>query len=121
MCRGRTDPDKRIGQDGFMVRRPRWSDSDQFLQTTDEAFELIDDGLDRRGFAEVHASTFQERHRVIAAARREKLEIPVPRAVAIGRRAFGYLSRELRRRRKTGGVLIDVIRRVIEMRDARPG
>ena len=58
---------------------------------------------------------------MVVAAALEQRQVALGRRLARLRRAGGHRVVELRRRGEAGGVLVDVVRRVEEVRDARPG
>ena len=73
------------------------------------------------GIGEVDAGALQQRHRVVAAARREQVEIARDGLLARRRVGITQADQQAGARRVTRRVLIDVVRRAEEVRDARPG
>src|SRR5205085_3902264 len=57
---------------------------------------------------------------MVAAARLQQRQVTVHRGLAFTGRRARYLLHDLRARRETRGVLIHVVRRAEEVRDARP-
>ncbi len=58
---------------------------------------------------------------MVAAAGLEQREVAIDRGGAIALRAGGQLFHQLGARREAGGVLIHIVRRAVEVRNARPG
>ena len=86
-----------------------------------QAVELCRHSSHGLGLAEIDAGALEQRHRVIRAARLQQLQIAIDRRPARRRIAAADLLHQLRRRRKARRVLIDVVRRLEEVRNARPG
>ena len=79
-----------LASSGLMIRRcgtAALQRIERFLELGDQRVELIDDGADRFGLAQVDAGALQQRHRMIAAAGLEQRQIAVD-----GRRALGVGS-----------------------------
>ncbi len=83
--------------------------------------EARDERADRGGLRQVDAGLLQQRHRVIAAAGPQQVEIAADAVVAARGIGAAHRFHQRRRRRHAGRVLVDVVRRLEEVRDARPG
>ena len=91
------------------------------LQPRDQIVELLDDRADGVGLAQIDARLLQQLHRIVAAAGAQQRQVALAR-VAPGLPVPCMISCAMpRRRREAGRVLVDVVRRVEEVRDARPG
>ena len=80
----------------------------------------VADGADRRRIREVDARALQQRHRVVAPTGREQVQVARDGLLPGRRVGVAQPDQQAGARRVTRGVLIDIVRRAEEMRDACP-
>ena len=83
--------------------------------------ELLDHRAHGVGLAQIDAGAREQVHRVVAAAGAQQIEIALARpSAAPAASSLLHLAHQLRGRREARGVLIDVVRRLEEVRNPRP-
>src|SRR6185503_9913582 len=90
------------------------------FETSDQRVELRGYSSHRIRLTEIDAGAREQVHRVVAAARLQQREIAVDRVVPLPLVRRSDALHEPRGRREAGRVLIDVVRRAEEVRDACP-
>src|SRR6185436_9270975 len=90
------------------------------LEASHQSIKLLADRPDRGWLTQVHAGALEQRHRVVRSTGSQQVEITVDGGGANLRAAVRHFLHQPGSGGKAGRVLIDVVRRLEEMRNANP-